>query len=124
MSFCRYLTGKIQDGEAHSITCPGFQCTKLVPVEVIETLVSRDIARRYLQFDIKVSILRSISVCVLSVNDWLVLANCRDKSSNVFFLSIYIEMLLANGYVKCQANKILLVEECELECLIMINYVY
>ena len=53
----RYLTGKIQDGEAHNITCPGFECTKLVPVEVIETVVSRDVARRYLQFDIKVSIM-------------------------------------------------------------------
>ena len=50
----RYLTGKINEGEAHNITCPGFDCTRLVPVDVIETLVPRDIARRYLQFDIKV----------------------------------------------------------------------
>ena len=50
----RYLTGKIQEGDAHNITCPGFDCGILVPVEVIETLVSRDMARRYLQFDIKV----------------------------------------------------------------------
>ncbi len=46
---------KIQEGEAHNITCPGFECCRLVPVEIIETLVSRDMARRYLQFDIKVS---------------------------------------------------------------------
>lgn len=51
----RYLTGKIKEGDAHNITCPGYECTKLVPVEVIETLVSRDMARRYLQFDIKVT---------------------------------------------------------------------
>ena len=49
-----YLTGKITDGETHHITCPGYQCTRLVPVELIEKLVSRETARRYLQFDIKV----------------------------------------------------------------------
>ena len=51
---CRYLTGKIEEGEAHNITCPGFQCSMLVPVDMIEKLVSRDMARRFLQFDIKV----------------------------------------------------------------------
>lgn len=51
----RYLTGKIQEGNAHNITCPGFNCMKLVPAELIETLVSKDMARRYLQFDIKVT---------------------------------------------------------------------
>ncbi|KAL3854879.1 hypothetical protein ACJMK2_014115 [Sinanodonta woodiana] len=56
--FCKacwesYLNMKIQDGDAHNITCPGYGCTKLVPVEVIENIVSRDMARRYLQFDIK-----------------------------------------------------------------------
>jgi len=50
----RYLSGKIQAGDAHNITCPGYDCDKLVPVELIETVVSRDMARRYLQFDIKV----------------------------------------------------------------------
>jgi len=50
----RYLSGKILEGDAHNITCPGYDCLKLVPVELIETVVSRDIARRYLQFDIKV----------------------------------------------------------------------
>ncbi|XP_070570683.1 ankyrin repeat and IBR domain-containing protein 1-like isoform X2 [Ptychodera flava] len=56
--FCRicwesYLTGKIQEGDAHNILCPAYNCTKLVPLETIENLVSRDMARRYLQFDIK-----------------------------------------------------------------------
>jgi ankyrin repeat/IBR domain-containing protein 1 len=50
----RYLTGKIEEGEAHNITCPGYQCVMLVPVDMIERLVSRDTARRFLQFDIKV----------------------------------------------------------------------
>ncbi|XP_064646454.1 ankyrin repeat and IBR domain-containing protein 1-like isoform X2 [Lineus longissimus] len=49
----RYLNGKIQEGEIHNIMCPAFDCGKLVPVELIETVVSRDMARRYLQFDIK-----------------------------------------------------------------------
>ncbi|XP_022102326.1 ankyrin repeat and IBR domain-containing protein 1-like isoform X2 [Acanthaster planci] len=48
----RYLTGKIKEGNAHGIVCPGYDCDRLVPVETIETLVSREMARRYLQFDI------------------------------------------------------------------------
>ncbi|XP_045177754.2 ankyrin repeat and IBR domain-containing protein 1-like [Mercenaria mercenaria] len=56
--FCRecwegYLNVKIQEGGVHDITCPGFDCNILVPVEHIENVVSRDMARRYLQFDIK-----------------------------------------------------------------------
>jgi len=58
----RYLSGKILEGDAHNITCPGYDCDKLVPVELIETVVSRDMARRYLQFDIKVN-----RPCFLSV---------------------------------------------------------
>lgn len=58
--FCKscwqsYLTTKIQDGDAHHILCPAFECHILVPVEFIEKLVSPEMARRYLQFDIKVS---------------------------------------------------------------------
>lgn len=57
-TFCRscwegYLNVKIKEGGVHDITCPGFGCNILVPVEVIENVVSRDMARRYLQFDIK-----------------------------------------------------------------------
>ena len=62
--FSRYLSGKIREGEAHNITCPGFDCIKLVPVEIIETLVSRDMSRRYLQFDIKVIACWITSNCV------------------------------------------------------------
>lgn len=56
--FCKdcwkeYLNLKIQEGDAHNITCPAYQCDKLAPVDLIEGIVSRDMARRYLQFDIK-----------------------------------------------------------------------
>lgn len=56
--FCRacweqYLNLKIQEGDAHHITCPGYNCGRLVPLDVIENVVSKPMARRYLQFDIK-----------------------------------------------------------------------
>ncbi|RUS73894.1 hypothetical protein EGW08_018345 [Elysia chlorotica] len=49
----KYLNLKIQEGDAHHITCPAYSCSMLVPVEIIEGIVSRDMALRYLQFDIK-----------------------------------------------------------------------
>ncbi|XP_033113786.1 ankyrin repeat and IBR domain-containing protein 1-like [Anneissia japonica] len=57
-TFCRdcwirYLTGKITEGDIHNIMCPAYDCPKLVPVEVVEDVVPRDIARKYLQFDIR-----------------------------------------------------------------------
>ncbi|KAL4616916.1 ankyrin repeat and IBR domain-containing protein 1-like isoform X2 [Arapaima gigas] len=56
--FCRacwegFLNVKIQEGDAHNIFCPAYECFQLVPVEVIESIVSREMDRRYLQFDIK-----------------------------------------------------------------------
>ncbi|KAJ8409824.1 hypothetical protein AAFF_G00218830 [Aldrovandia affinis] len=56
--FCRacwegFLNLKIQEGEAHNIFCPACDCFQLVPVEVIESVVSREMDKRYLQFDIK-----------------------------------------------------------------------
>ncbi|XP_068179099.1 ankyrin repeat and IBR domain-containing protein 1-like [Antennarius striatus] len=56
--FCRgcwegFLNLKIQEGEAHNIFCPAFDCYQQVPVEVIESVVSREMDKRYLQFDIK-----------------------------------------------------------------------
>ncbi|XP_056902397.1 ankyrin repeat and IBR domain-containing protein 1-like [Takifugu flavidus] len=56
--FCRgcwegFLNLKIQEGEAHNIFCPAFDCYQLVPVEVIESVVSREMDKRYLRFDIK-----------------------------------------------------------------------
>ncbi|XP_067112017.1 ankyrin repeat and IBR domain-containing protein 1-like isoform X2 [Osmerus mordax] len=56
--FCRacwegFLNVKIQEGEAHNIFCPAYDCYQLVPVQVIESVVSREMDQRYLQFDIK-----------------------------------------------------------------------
>ncbi|XP_071791878.1 uncharacterized protein [Asterias amurensis] len=48
----RYLSGKIKEGNAHNIVCPAYDCDRLVPAEAIERLVSCEMARRYLQFDI------------------------------------------------------------------------
>lgn len=46
---------KIQEGEAHNIFCPAYDCFQLVPVEIIESVVSKEMDKRYLQFDIKVN---------------------------------------------------------------------
>ncbi|XP_028606595.2 ankyrin repeat and IBR domain-containing protein 1 isoform X5 [Podarcis muralis] len=56
--FCRacweaFLNMKIQEGEAHNIFCPAYDCFQLVPVEIIESVVSKEMDKRYLQFDIK-----------------------------------------------------------------------
>jgi len=51
----RFLNLKIQEGDAHNISCPAVGCYQLVPVDVIESVVSREMDRRYLQFDIKVT---------------------------------------------------------------------
>ncbi|KAL2101922.1 hypothetical protein ACEWY4_003683 [Coilia grayii] len=56
--FCRgcwegFLNMKIQEGDAHNIFCPAYDCFQLVPVEIIEGVVSREMDKRYLQFDIK-----------------------------------------------------------------------
>lgn len=63
----RFLNLKIQEGEAHNIFCPAFDCYQLVPVEVIKSVVSREMDKRYLQFDIKVMRLRSPSVFLVRV---------------------------------------------------------
>ncbi|CAF1191870.1 unnamed protein product [Adineta steineri] len=56
--FCKdcwqqYLTFKILEGSVHSIFCPAVDCFKFVPNEIIEKCVDNNMARRYLQFDIK-----------------------------------------------------------------------
>ena len=63
---------KIQEGDAHHITCPGFDCCMLVPVEIIENVVSRDMARRYLQFDIKVQCNILTNIFAYIVGEWIV----------------------------------------------------
>ena len=47
-----YLTLKIIEGDAHHVTCPALGCSILVPVELIESLVSKETARKYLHFDL------------------------------------------------------------------------
>ncbi|XP_035468164.2 ankyrin repeat and IBR domain-containing protein 1-like [Scophthalmus maximus] len=74
--FCRacwegFLNLKIQEGEAHNIFCPAFDCYQLVPVEVIESVVSREMDRRYLQFDIKAFVENN------SVIRWCPVAGCE-----------------------------------------------
>lgn len=49
----KYLTIKIREGDVHSIVCPEVSCPQLVPVDIIEQIVSPDMVRRYLQFDIE-----------------------------------------------------------------------
>ena len=44
---------KIKEGDAHHIQCPGFECTKVVPIDVIESLVKPEVAKKYLQYDIQ-----------------------------------------------------------------------
>ncbi|XP_055345873.1 ankyrin repeat and IBR domain-containing protein 1-like [Paramacrobiotus metropolitanus] len=56
--FCRncwqqYLTIKIHNGNIYPIVCPDSSCSVLVPCDVVEGLVSREVARKYLQFDIE-----------------------------------------------------------------------
>lgn len=50
----RFLNVKIQEGDAHNIFCPAYECYQLVPVHVIQSVVSREMDERYLHFDIKV----------------------------------------------------------------------
>nr|XP_023024193.1 ankyrin repeat and IBR domain-containing protein 1-like [Leptinotarsa decemlineata] len=73
--FCKscwqsYLTTKIQDGDAHHILCPAYQCHILVPVELIEKMVTPEMARRYLQFDIKAFVESNKSI------KWCPIAGC------------------------------------------------
>ncbi|KAL6085175.1 hypothetical protein STEG23_032190, partial [Scotinomys teguina] len=51
--FFWFLNLKIQEGEAHNIFCPAYECFQLVPVDIIESVVSKEMDKRYLQFDIK-----------------------------------------------------------------------
>ena len=56
-SFCRrcwssYLTLKIIEGDANHVTCPALGGSMLVPVELIESLVSKETAKKYLHFDL------------------------------------------------------------------------
>lgn len=77
-----YLTLKIQEGDAHHISCPEYNCDILVPVEVIEKSVTPEVARRYLQFDIKVSFFCFVSKTHI-INLYILFNNC------FYFFSFY-----------------------------------
>lgn len=49
----RYLEEKISRGESQNVSCPEYGCYKLVPPEVIEGVVSSEMAVKFLSFDIK-----------------------------------------------------------------------
>ncbi|CAG0886401.1 unnamed protein product [Cyprideis torosa] len=51
--WCQYLTTKITEGDACGIMCPSHDCPYLVPLELIEAVVSPEISRKYLQLDIQ-----------------------------------------------------------------------
>lgn len=56
--FCRscwknYVVIRLQEGEYHGINCPAFGCSKMVPLQLIEMVLSPCMARKFLKFDIK-----------------------------------------------------------------------
>ncbi len=56
--FCRacwkeYLTMKIHEGNVSDIICPEVDCSAIIPPEIVESLVSKETAEKYLQFDLK-----------------------------------------------------------------------
>ncbi|XP_064085866.1 ankyrin repeat and IBR domain-containing protein 1-like [Macrobrachium nipponense] len=57
-----YLTLKIQEGGAHHILCPAVGCNILVDVDFIEKMVSPEMARKYLQFDIQAFVERNKTI--------------------------------------------------------------
>jgi hypothetical protein len=57
--FCKpcwesYLTLKIEEGNVNDIVCPQVDCFAIIPHQVVESLVSKETAQKYLHFDIKV----------------------------------------------------------------------
>jgi ankyrin repeat/IBR domain-containing protein 1 len=48
-----YLELKIESAETNAITCPAFDCSYLVTMEVIEKVVSPELTHRFIQYDIE-----------------------------------------------------------------------
>ncbi|KAF2360960.1 IBR domain [Trinorchestia longiramus] len=57
-----YLSIKIQEGDAHNIQCPAVGCNILVDVEFIERMVSPEMSKRYMHFDIQAFVERNKSL--------------------------------------------------------------
>lgn len=99
--FLRFLNVKIQEGDAHNIFCPAYECYQLVPVHVIESVVSREMDQRYLQFDIKVEtqLARKIIVCTSSSRPGLCSSFSRFSDSllpfTLYSLTSFLTFLLA-----------------------------
>ena len=51
----RYLTMKIEEGSVIDIVCPQVDCFAIIPPETVESLISKETARKYFHFDIKVN---------------------------------------------------------------------
>ena len=56
--FCKscceqYLTIKIEEGNVIDIVCPQVDCFAIIPPETVAGLVSPEVAKKYLQFDLK-----------------------------------------------------------------------
>jgi len=49
----RYLTLKIEEGNVCDIVCPQVNCYTIIPHDVVEKLITKETAQKYLQFDLK-----------------------------------------------------------------------
>lgn len=47
-----YLELKISEGKVAEVQCPGFDCSKVVPVEVVAKIIPQDVDAKYLKFGI------------------------------------------------------------------------
>lgn len=50
----RYLTIKIEEGNVNDIVCPQTDCFSIISHDIVESLVTKEIAQKYLHFDLKV----------------------------------------------------------------------
>lgn len=55
----QYLTYKIKRKDSSNICCPALHCHILVPTELIENIVSPEMARRYFDLNIEVRFVES-----------------------------------------------------------------
>lgn len=46
---------KIEEGNVGDIVCPQVDCFAIIPHDVVESLVNKETAQKYLHFDLKVN---------------------------------------------------------------------